>query len=126
MIPPDHGLFLWRKCREFFAGNELALRNFIFYMPKDPSIRSVLIIGSGHIIIGQACEFDYSGTQAARSLREEGVEDILINSSFEAYNLPTDTYRVRDVWAGKNLTKIKSIQALTIEPHACILWVLRK
>jgi carbamoyl-phosphate synthase large subunit len=50
-------------------------------MSKDPSIRSVLIIGSGPIIIGQACEFDYSGTQAARSLREEGVEVILINSN---------------------------------------------
>ena len=50
-------------------------------MPKDPSIRSVLIIGSGPIIIGQACEFDYSGTQAARSLREEGVKVILINSN---------------------------------------------
>src|SRR5580698_1130023 len=50
-------------------------------MPKDPSIRSVLIIGSGPIIIGHACEFDYSGTQAARSLREEGVEVILINSN---------------------------------------------
>jgi carbamoyl-phosphate synthase large subunit len=57
------------------------LRNFNFDMPKDPSIRSVLIIGSGPIIIGQACEFDYSGTQAARSLREEGVEVILINSN---------------------------------------------
>src|SRR5450432_1219663 len=50
-------------------------------MPKDLSIRSVLIIGSGPIIIGQACEFDYSGTQAARSLREEGIEVILINSN---------------------------------------------
>src|SRR5258708_14433485 len=50
-------------------------------MPKDTSIRSVLIIGSGPIIIGQACEFDYSGTQAARSLREEGVKVILINSN---------------------------------------------
>jgi carbamoyl-phosphate synthase large subunit len=50
-------------------------------MPKDSSIRSVLIIGSGPIIIGQACEFDYSGTQAARSLREEGVKVILINSN---------------------------------------------
>jgi carbamoyl-phosphate synthase large subunit len=50
-------------------------------MPKDSSIRSVLIIGSGPIIIGQACEFDYSGTQAARSLREEGVQVILINSN---------------------------------------------
>jgi carbamoyl-phosphate synthase large subunit len=50
-------------------------------MPKDSSILSVLIIGSGPIIIGQACEFDYSGTQAARSLREEGIEVSLINSN---------------------------------------------
>jgi len=50
-------------------------------MPKDPSIRSVLIIGSGPIVIGQACEFDYSGSQASRSLREEGIEVILINSN---------------------------------------------
>jgi carbamoyl-phosphate synthase large subunit len=50
-------------------------------MPRDKSIRSVLIIGSGPIVIGQACEFDYSGSQAARSLREEGIEVILINSN---------------------------------------------
>jgi carbamoyl-phosphate synthase large subunit len=50
-------------------------------MPKDNSIQSVLIIGSGPIIIGQACEFDYSGTQAARSLREEGIKVFLINSN---------------------------------------------
>ena len=50
-------------------------------MPKDNSIQSVLIIGSGPIIIGQACEFDYSGSQAARSLREEGIKVILINSN---------------------------------------------
>jgi len=50
-------------------------------MPLDKSIKSVLIIGSGPIIIGQACEFDYSGSQAARSLREEGIKVILINSN---------------------------------------------
>ena len=50
-------------------------------MPKNNSIQSVLIIGSGPIVIGQACEFDYSGTQAARSIREEGVKVILINSN---------------------------------------------
>jgi carbamoyl-phosphate synthase large subunit len=50
-------------------------------MPKDTSIKSVLIIGSGPIIIGQACEFDYSGSQAAKSLREEGIEVTLINSN---------------------------------------------
>jgi carbamoyl-phosphate synthase large subunit len=50
-------------------------------MPKDSSIHSVLIIGSGPIVIGQACEFDYSGSQAARSLKEEGIKVILINSN---------------------------------------------
>ncbi|MBC7424939.1 MAG: carbamoyl-phosphate synthase large subunit [Bacteroidia bacterium] len=50
-------------------------------MPRDKSIQSVLIIGSGPIIIGQACEFDYSGSQASRSLREEGIEVSLINSN---------------------------------------------
>ncbi|MFK7950314.1 MAG: carbamoyl-phosphate synthase large subunit [Saprospiraceae bacterium] len=50
-------------------------------MPKDTSIKSILIIGSGPIIIGQACEFDYSGSQASRSLREEGIEVSLINSN---------------------------------------------
>lgn len=50
-------------------------------MPKDTSIKRVLIIGSGPIVIGQACEFDYSGSQAARSLREEGIEVVLINSN---------------------------------------------
>lgn len=50
-------------------------------MPKDNSIKSILIIGSGPIVIGQACEFDYSGSQASRSLREEGIEVTLINSN---------------------------------------------
>ncbi|MFC6103406.1 carbamoyl-phosphate synthase large subunit [Olivibacter domesticus] len=50
-------------------------------MPKNTSIRSVLIIGSGPIIIGQACEFDYSGSQAALSLKEEGIEVSIINSN---------------------------------------------
>ncbi|HNU86872.1 MAG TPA: carbamoyl-phosphate synthase large subunit [Ferruginibacter sp.] len=58
-----------------------ATSSAILRMPKDNSIKSVLIIGSGPIIIGQACEFDYSGSQAARSLREEGVKVILINSN---------------------------------------------
>ena len=54
---------------------------FLYAMPKDNSLKTVLIVGSGPIIIGQACEFDYSGSQAARSLREEGIKVILINSN---------------------------------------------
>jgi carbamoyl-phosphate synthase large subunit len=50
-------------------------------VPKDLSIESVLVIGSGPIVIGQACEFDYSGTQACRVLRSEGIRVILINSN---------------------------------------------
>lgn len=50
-------------------------------MPRDKKIKSVLIIGSGPIIIGQACEFDYSGSQAARSMKDEGIEVTLINSN---------------------------------------------
>lgn len=50
-------------------------------MPRDNTIHSVLIVGSGPIVIGQACEFDYSGSQAARSLREEGIKVFLINSN---------------------------------------------
>jgi carbamoyl-phosphate synthase large subunit len=50
-------------------------------MPKDSSIKHVLLIGSGPIVIGQACEFDYAGSQAARSLREEGIKVTLINSN---------------------------------------------
>ena len=50
-------------------------------MPKRTDIRSILIIGSGPIVIGQACEFDYSGTQACKALREEGYRVILVNSN---------------------------------------------
>ena len=50
-------------------------------MPKDSRIKKVLVIGSGPIIIGQAAEFDYAGTQACRALKEEGIEVVLINSN---------------------------------------------
>ena len=50
-------------------------------MPKDPRIKKVLVIGSGPIIIGQAAEFDYSGTQACRALKSEGIETVLVNSN---------------------------------------------
>ena len=50
-------------------------------MPKRSDLSSILIIGSGPIIIGQACEFDYSGTQACKALREEGYRVVLVNSN---------------------------------------------
>ena len=50
-------------------------------MPKRTDIRKILIIGSGPIVIGQACEFDYSGSQACKALQEEGYEIVLVNSN---------------------------------------------
>lgn len=50
-------------------------------MPKLQNVKKVLVIGSGPIIIGQAAEFDYSGTQACRALKEEGLEVVLVNSN---------------------------------------------
>ena len=50
-------------------------------MLKNPDVKKVLVIGSGPIVIGQAAEFDYAGTQACRSLKEEGIEVVLINSN---------------------------------------------
>ena len=50
-------------------------------MPKRTDLKTILIIGAGPIVIGQACEFDYSGTQACKALREEGYKVILINSN---------------------------------------------
>ena len=50
-------------------------------MPRRPDIKKVLLIGSGPIVIGQACEFDYSGTQAIKALKEEGIEVVLLNSN---------------------------------------------
>ena len=57
-------------------------------MPKDTSIKKVLVIGSGPIVIGQAAEFDYAGTQACRVLKQEGVETVLV----------TAPWRTRSIW----------------------------
>lgn len=60
-------------------------------MPKDPSIKKVILIGSGPIQIGQAAEFDFSGSQACRALREEGVEVVLVNSNPATIQTDPDT-----------------------------------
>lgn len=88
-------------------------------MPKDSSIKSILIIGSGPIIIGQACEFDYSGTQASRSLREEGIEVTLINSN--PATIMTDPVTADNIYL-KPLTK-QSIREI-LEKHPNIDAVL--
>ena len=60
-------------------------------MPKDTSIKKVLVIGSGPIVIGQAAEFDYAGAQACRVLKAEGIEAVLVNSN--PATIMTDKYQ---------------------------------
>ncbi|MDW7695474.1 carbamoyl-phosphate synthase large subunit [Flammeovirgaceae bacterium SG7u.111] len=79
-------------------------------MPRNRRIRSVLIIGSGPIVIGQACEFDYAGSQAARSLREEGIEVTLINSN--PATIMTDSVTADNIYL-KPLEKKYIIQILS-------------
>ena len=78
-------------------------------MPKNQSIKSVLIIGSGPIVIGQACEFDYSGSQASRSLKEEGIEVTLINSN--PATIMTDKVTADNIYL-KPLTKKSIVEIL--------------
>jgi len=83
-------------------------------MPKNTKIKSVLIIGSGPIIIGQACEFDYSGSQSIRSLKEEGIEVTLINSN--PATIMTDPSLADNVYL-KPLTTKSIIEILKIHPN---------
>lgn len=83
-------------------------------MPKDTSIKSVLIIGSGPIVIGQACEFDYAGSQSARSIREEGIEVILINSN--PATIMTDPSMADHVYL-KPLTTKSIVEILKAHPN---------
>jgi len=78
-------------------------------MPKNENIKSILLIGSGPIVIGQACEFDYAGSQAARSLREEGIEVTLINSN--PATIMTDPVMADNIYL-KPLTKKSIIEIL--------------
>jgi carbamoyl-phosphate synthase large subunit len=86
-------------------------------MPKNEKIKSVLIIGSGPIVIGQACEFDYAGSQASRSLREEGIEVTLINSNpatimtdkvvaDNIYLLPLEPESIREIISKHNIDAV--------------------
>jgi carbamoyl-phosphate synthase large subunit len=88
-------------------------------MPKDSSIKHVLIIGSGPIVIGQACEFDYAGSQASRSLREEGIKVTLINSN--PATIMTDPVTADNVYL-LPLEKKSIVKILTEHPDIdCVL-----
>ena len=77
-------------------------------MPKDQSIKKVLVIGSGPIVIGQAAEFDYAGAQACRVLREEGINTVLVNSN--PATIMTDKHLADEIYLEPlSITTVKRI-----------------
>ncbi len=99
--------------QRFFQTKNIQLRNS-FKMPRNKDIKSILIIGSGPIVIGQACEFDYSGSQSIRSLKEEGIEVTLINSN--PATIMTDPSLADNVYL-KPLTTKSIIEILEKHPN---------
>src|SRR5579872_5759392 len=71
----------WRRGCDIWVARRLSALPVAVPMPKRTDIKSILIIGAGPIVIGQACEFDYSGTQACKALRDEGYRIVLVNSN---------------------------------------------
>ena len=95
-------------------------------MPRRNDIKKILIIGSGPIVIGQACEFDYSGTQACKALREEGYEVVLVNSN--PATIMTDPEHCRsDVYRTDHVAvRRRNHQAGTPGCACCRRWVVRR
>ncbi len=87
------------------------------------STRSGQVLHDGDVV---AWTSDLADGTRALALFNVGESQVVLDSSFEAYDLDPGLYRVKDVWTGKTLTKVKSVQGLTLEPHACILWLLKK
>jgi len=91
------------------------------------AIRSGQVMHNGDIIAWTAdLPADSPDGSIVLALFNTGESQVVLDSSFEAYNLEAATYRVKDVWTGKTLSKVKSVQSLTLEPHACVLWMLKK
>jgi hypothetical protein len=89
--------------------------------------RSGQVMHDGDIIAWTAdLPADSPDGSIALALFNTGEIQVVLDSSFEAYNLDAATYRVKDVWTGKTVNKVKSVQSLTLEPHACVLWLLKK
>jgi hypothetical protein len=89
--------------------------------------RSGQVLHSGNIVAWTAAlPADSPDGAIALALFNTGDSQVVVDSSFEAYDIDASTYRVKDVWSGKNLGKLKSIQDLDLEPHSSVLWLLKK
>jgi hypothetical protein len=89
--------------------------------------RSGQVLHDGNIIVWTAdLPPDSPDGSIALALFNTGESQVVLDSSFEAYNLEATTYRIKDVCTGKTINKVKSVESLTLEPHACVLWLLKK
>jgi hypothetical protein len=89
--------------------------------------RSGQVLHDGDIVVWTAdLPPDSPDGTIALAFFNTGESQVVLDSSFEAYNLEAATYRIKDVWTGKTTNKVKSVESLTLEPHACVLWLLKK
>jgi hypothetical protein len=103
------------------------LSNSDLILIDQTATRSGQVMHDGDIIAWTAdLPADSPDGSIALALFNTGESQVVLDSSFEAYNLEDATYRVKDVWTGKTTNKVKSVESLTIEPHACVLWLLKK
>ena len=103
------------------------LSNSDLILIDQTATRSGQVMHDGDIIAWTAdLPADSPDGSIALAFFNSGESQVVLDSSFEAYNLEAATYRVKDVWTGKTLNKVKSVESLTIEPHACVLWLLKK
>jgi alpha-galactosidase len=128
---------LWAMARSplILGANLTLLDNATLKLITNPNVlrvdqtatRSGQVMHSGNIIAWTAdLPPDSPDGEMALALFNVGEEQVVVETSFAAFNIDDATYRVKDAWTGKNLGKLKSIPSLTLEPHACILYLLKK
>jgi hypothetical protein len=130
-------LTLWAMARSplILGANLTLLSDETYKLITNPDLirinqtatRSGQVMHNGDIVAWTAdLPADSPDGTVALALFNTGESQVEFDSSFEAYNIEDRTYRVKDVWTGKTTNKVKSIEGLTLEPHACVLWLLKK
>jgi len=130
-------LTLWAMARSplILGANITLLDDATYKLLTNPDLirinqtatRSGQVLHDGDIIVWTAdLPPDSPDGSIALAFFNTGESQVVLDSSFEAYNLEAATYRIKDVWTGKTTNKVKSVESLTLEPHTCVLWLLKK
>jgi hypothetical protein len=130
-------LTLWAMARSplILGANLTLLDDATYKLLTNPDLiridqtatRSGQVLHDGDMIVWTAdLPADSPDGSIALAFFNTGESQVVLDSSFEAYNLEAATYHIKDVWTGKTLNKVKSVESLSLEPHASILWLLKK